>query len=192
MAITQADVLMIEDLRQRGELPQRGRVLQLGECNWYGDSPDAELNSMEPYAAAREFLRRMFNYRELSAVDLQGPTAMKMDLNGPLPGLALYPWDVVINTGTAEHVFNQAQVFKTIHDCCKKGGLILHNAPHFMEGHGFYNYTDHLFTDVAAANHYDRLYARVAEIGGGTMFVSAYRKTGDKPFVIPFQRSIGP
>jgi SAM-dependent methyltransferase len=64
-------------------------------------------------------------------------------------------FDVVTNLGTAEHCFNQYQVFKNMHDVCRPGGLMIHAAPCAGNvNHGFYNYHPRLFADLAAANNY--------------------------------------
>ncbi len=67
-------------------------------------------------------------------------------------------FDLVTNLGTAEHCFNQHQVFKNLHDTCRTGGLMIHAAPCAGNvNHGFYNYHPRFFADLAAANTYEIL-----------------------------------
>jgi len=64
-------------------------------------------------------------------------------------------FDVVTNFGTTEHVFNQYQVFKNIHNLCKKDGIIIHSLP--IQGaweHGMYNYHPNFFFALADKNNY--------------------------------------
>lgn len=64
-------------------------------------------------------------------------------------------FDLVINNGTGEHVFNQYAVFRNIHDLCRDGGLMLHIVP-FVNylNHGFYSFHPALYCDLAEANGY--------------------------------------
>lgn len=65
-------------------------------------------------------------------------------------------FDVVTNFGTAEHVFNIAAVFRSIHDALKPGGVALHVLPTFGDiNHGFYNIHPTVYLDLAAANNYE-------------------------------------
>ena len=64
-------------------------------------------------------------------------------------------FDLVINNGTGEHVFNQYSLFKNIHNLCDKNGIMLHILP-FIDwiNHGFYSFHPISFGDLAAANNY--------------------------------------
>src|SRR5712691_11185807 len=67
-------------------------------------------------------------------------------------------FDVVINCGTTEHVLNQYNCLKVIHDAVRVGGMIYHAIP--MTGylkHGYFTYTPILFCDLARANQYEIL-----------------------------------
>jgi hypothetical protein len=67
-------------------------------------------------------------------------------------------FDVVINCGTTEHVLNQYNCLKVIHDAVQVGGMIYHAIP--MTGylaHGYFTYTPILFCDLAKANQYEIL-----------------------------------
>ena len=65
--------------------------------------------------------------------------AERLDLN--LPHDLGEQFDAIINLGTAEHIFNVYQVFKSMHDWLKVGGRMYHNLPMYGENdHGFYNF----------------------------------------------------
>lgn len=64
-------------------------------------------------------------------------------------------FDVATNFGTAEHVFNIGQLFHSMHDAVRPGGIMLHVLPAFGDiDHGFYNIHPTLYFDMAAANNY--------------------------------------
>jgi hypothetical protein len=64
-------------------------------------------------------------------------------------------YDLVLNCGTTEHVLNQINSFRVIHEATKVGGLMYHSLP--MTGfldHGYFNYNPRLFIELARANSY--------------------------------------
>jgi len=72
-------------------------------------------------------------------------------------------YDLVTNNGTGEHLFNQYQVFKNMHDLTRVGGLQLVVLPFYnWMNHGFYNFNPILFADLAAANDYEIVRMSVA------------------------------
>jgi hypothetical protein len=63
-------------------------------------------------------------------IDLNGKYgALQLDLNTCTAQDVGRRFNVVTNFGTSEHVFNQANVFKLMHDLCLTGGLMLHCSP---------------------------------------------------------------
>src|SRR5262249_37353762 len=80
----------------------------------------------------------------------------QFDLN--LPVSLNEQFDVVINNGTAEHIFNVCQFFKTAHERTVPGGLMIHSSPFTgWPDHGFYNFQPTFFFDLARANRYEIL-----------------------------------
>ncbi len=73
-------------------------------------------------------------------------------------------FDLVTNFGTTEHICNQAQIFKNMHDLCTINGLMIGIVP--FQGalnHGFFNYQPLFFEHIALANDYDmNLYWTIA------------------------------
>ncbi len=98
----------------------------------------------------------LFGARSYTSLDLDDPIAVhRLDLNRPVPGL-IGQFDVVTNFGTAEHVFNIGQVFATIHDLLRPGGVSLHVCPAFaFVNHGFYNVNPNLYIEMARQNGYE-------------------------------------
>lgn len=84
-----------------------------------------------------------FRAAERLTLDFNGKDhCTKHDLNLPVEEKYFGTFDVVTNFGTSEHVVpSQMPCFKTMHDLCKPGGLILHAVP--GEGcnrHGHWRY----------------------------------------------------
>jgi len=121
-------------------------------------------------------------------------------------------FDVVTNFSTTEHVFNQHEVFRNIHNLCKKDGIIVHSLP--LQGaweHGLYNYHPNFFFALADKNNYKIEYFGIRhkdlqdynivdlsepEIKSFLKNISAYdtmasivlmRKQDDEEFRTPFQ-----
>jgi hypothetical protein len=80
-----------------------------------------------------------------------------LDLNfDKLPEKYSNYYDIVINFGTTEHIFNQWNCFSVIHSATKVGGSMYHILPatgYF--DHGYYCYTPLFFRDLAKSNNYE-------------------------------------
>jgi hypothetical protein len=181
VAITGLEYVVFSSLRMHGVLPKRSNVLEFGESNWYGDVPVAQLDQdiqnlvrdddggllrelrgvvaangpSVLYEIARVFFRGIVDAASYCAIDPGTPTSRyQFDLNFPVP--LEEEFDVTINNGTAEHIFNVAQFFKTAHERTRAGGLMIHSAPFTgWPDHGFYNFQPTFFFDLARANQYD-------------------------------------
>lgn len=80
-----------------------------------------------------------------------------LDLNhAVLPQGLQRKFDLVMNFGTTEHILNQLNCFKVIHDATKVGGHIYHSLPAVgYVDHGYITYTGRCFFDVAGYNDYE-------------------------------------
>jgi len=182
MALSATHHFIMRDFRRKGLLPKGGALLEIGEGNWYGNvdphvlGEDIEEFVGDPIRRAalaqrldelstrtspnylfdfvKLFYDIYFQPSEVQAVDFSGTSqAQPLDLNLPLDLNRRF--EVVINHGTAEHIFNIAQVFRTIHDFTVPGGLMIHESPFTgWIDHGFYSLQPTLFFDLAACNHY--------------------------------------
>lgn len=208
MAISWTHYQLLKSLQPL--LPQGGTLLEIGEANWYGDcEPDFPFEG-DGFAAVKAMYQSLCAPSRVLSVDLNGtPQSSKFDLNQPIPLRGTY--DIVINHGTAEHVFNIGQVFRTMHDKCKVGGLMIHEAPFTgWLDHGFYCLQPTLFFDLAAANSYRLVKMAIEEIRSRTivelcgrtelycmyesgqipdnsMLFVAFAKIVDEPFRLPLQ-----
>jgi SAM-dependent methyltransferase len=76
------------------------------------------------------------------------------DLNRPVPAEWHGRYDLVIESGTLQHVFHLPNVLANLHALLKPGGRVVHGmAPsHNHVDHGFYMFSPTLFHDFYAAN----------------------------------------
>src|SRR5262245_8625895 len=71
---------------------------------------------------------------------------------------------LVANIGTTEHIANQLNAFRTVHDLLKVGGIAIHSVPFAgMLNHALFNYHPKFFFSLIVNNRY-RL--RYVEFGG--------------------------
>lgn len=109
------------------------------------------------YEPARVFYRAVFDPRSYTAIDINPPIYdhwLQVDLNEPFAHDRRY--GVVINNGTAEHIFDQANFYRTMHELTAPGGVMLHWGPCVgWYDHGFYANQPGLLLDLAKANDYE-------------------------------------
>lgn len=211
MAISATLYSLLSDLQP----PKGCHILELGEANWYGDLNPAGLFPLSDpndfFAVAKDFYKHWCEPAHMVAIDFDGTkAAQKLDLNRPIPNGPV-AWDVVINHGTMEHIFNVAQFLLTMHDACADGGLMIHDSPFTgWIDHGFYNFHPTFYYDLAAKNGYEivsmamheiksrRIFkledrehvlrlAAAGSVPNNAMLFVALRKRGNKPFRIPMQ-----
>ena len=99
---------------------------------------------------------------EYAAIDIDGsPGSIPLDLNfDDVPKKFKKHFQLVTNLGTTEHVANQLQAFKIIHDLTADSGVMIHNLPAqgFMN-HGLVNYNLKFFWMLARSNGYKLIYS---------------------------------
>lgn len=188
MAISALECILLRDLKQQGILPQQCDMLEFGESNWYGDvgmkdfadlitmlAPDRaealksrldaldEKDDLYAFDLAKLFFDVTFDPKSYTAIDYGGPTAIKENLNEPIS--LDKQFDITIDFGTAEHVFNIYQFFKTAHELTKPGGVMIHGLPFtgFFD-HGFYNFQPTFFWDLMLANGYQPIIILVGAV----------------------------
>jgi hypothetical protein len=120
---------------------------------WTG--PRSDTNVLAGAPLAREF----WTWLGLSyaSIDIDGsPGSIPLDLNyEEVPAEFIGKYDVVTNFGTTEHVANQLQSFKIVHDLATPGGLMLHLLP--ASGglnHGLVSYNPKFFWMLGRSNGY--------------------------------------
>jgi hypothetical protein len=209
MAITKTHYDLLKLLKARGELPQGGRILEIGEANVYGDFECPHTG--DQFEQAKGIYRELFETVSVVSIDADpSRKCVKIDLNEP-PHVFRCSFSVCINHGTAEHIFDIANVFRRMHADTSVGGLMIHEAPFTgWLDHGFYCLQPTLFWDVARVNEYkvvlfatehlkSKSYAiyesreqllearRRDLVADNLMLFVALRKTVDAPFRVPIQ-----
>tara|TARA_B100000989_G_scaffold49488_1_gene32537 strand:- start:3554 stop:4402 length:849 start_codon:yes stop_codon:yes gene_type:complete len=102
---------------------------------------------------------KSLNYLEYKSIDINGALgSFHFDLNFTIQDKYNFheQYDLVINNGTGEHIFNQYSFFNNFHNLTKKNGYMLNILP-FIDwiNHGFYNFNPIIFADMAASNNYE-------------------------------------
>lgn len=93
-------------------------------------------------------------------VDVDGRVgSVVMDLNfDSVPDAHKGQYGLVTNHGTSEHILNQYNVFKTMHEFARVGGVFVHAVPFTVHlEHGFFNYQPNFFDALARYNSYETL-----------------------------------
>ena len=159
-------------------------IFEIGEQNWFGDIQainyleqlinkyakpeekndffkeyesikiDAKKNKSISFKIVKLYYKIIFNFKTYKAIDFHGTIfSVERDLNYPYSENTKY--DLITNFGTTEHIFNQFEVYKTIHNLVKPNGFMLHFLPYQgFYNHGFYNYHPTFFFDLGKANNY--------------------------------------
>jgi hypothetical protein len=144
-------------LRARDDIAATGRFFGITSrppsFAWTGARSDTNVLAGAPLA--REF----WTWLGLSyaSIDIDGsPGSIPLDLNyDEVPTEFIGKYDVVTNFGTTEHVANQLQSFKIVHDLTTPGGLMLHVLP--ASGglnHGLVSYNPKFFWMLGRSNGY--------------------------------------
>jgi hypothetical protein len=160
------------------------------------------------FGPARALYHAIFGPHSYQAVDLAlGPGRVCADLNRPFH--MGREFCATINNGTSEHVFDQANVLRALHEHTRVGGIMIHwtTCVGFVD-HGFYNAQPGLYFDLAAANGYE---IRHLELAGrsdhyilreredhrialhefpslrDSLICAVLSKQSDKPFIPPMQ-----
>jgi SAM-dependent methyltransferase len=191
MALSGLEFNFLLEARARGLLPSGMRVLEFGESEAMNIDVCAALALAVPAGAQRDAMvaqalelkkagtpdsrlqearllhRALFAPSQYTAIDLEPGPAHRIvqDLN-----LAFdlgRRFDLCINNGTSEHVFDQANFYKAIHDHTEPGGVMIHFTPCLgWVGHGLYNVQPGFFHDLARANEYEMPVAMLGTSAG--------------------------
>lgn len=95
-------------------------------------------------------------YSSISFDLVDAPLTRRLDLNTDLvPDEYRGSANLTTNFGTTEHILNQFNCFRFVHDITRPGGLMWHALPSSdYYGHGFFKYDPGFFFALARANDY--------------------------------------
>jgi hypothetical protein len=157
------------------------RVAELGD-QW--------VTCVTPHRLARDWYQQL-GCGDYVSIDGNGRGTHLWDLNCPLPmGILSYVgrFDLVTDFGTGEHIFDQAQVWRTIHDLCTVGGYLAWDRP--VKGyatHGYYCLDRCLFDDLEAANGYRVVERSRRKTSRGILERGIWQRVTAEPFKVPQQ-----
>jgi hypothetical protein len=120
---------------------------------WNG--PRSDTNVLAGAPLAREFWTWLGLYYASIDIDAS-PGSIPLDLNyDEVPAELVGRYDIVTNFGTTEHVANQLQSFKIIHDLAAAGAIMLHVLPAGgTPNHGLVSYNPKFFWMLGRSNGY--------------------------------------
>jgi len=174
LARAAVNLLLLEASRR----PFEGSIVTLGRQHVYvtGDEvramatrhgvrlhPVPDELHREPHLAAQRYLSddcllKMLGFQQIVRVDYsdyEAPDAI-LDLNSAeTPDALRSAFDLVLDSGTIEHVFDIAAALRHCCRMAKPGGRVIHLTPssNCVE-HGFHNVSPTLFADFYSASHF--------------------------------------
>ena len=107
---------------------------------------------------------------------------IEVDLNNPLPSHLYSNYDILIDSGTAEHCFNIGKVFENYFQLLKPGGILIQYIPFLSPNHGFWSVNPTLFFDLADFNPIKLLDVQM------TSYSNYHQYFEDKGIDIPFSK----
>ena len=120
----------------------------------------------------KEFFTSL-GFSDYKSIDINGAyESFQFDLNKNISENYNFnnKYDLVINNGTGEHIFNQYALFLNSHNLTKVSGIMLNIVP-FIDwvNHGFYNFNPIFFADLAASNNYKIIKISLANRNGAEL-----------------------
>jgi len=190
--------------------PQQNLVRAL--CRAFGETnPPPELlgtSNTSQVPARRLYETLGIDYQCVDVDGRFGTLVLDLNFDGAPPEHQSR-YGLVTNHGTSEHLLNQYNVFKIMHDFASPGGIMVHAVPFTVHlEHGFFNYQPNFFECLARYNSYETLGLWVGPdwqlasfipwdpmlldfltLSSKTthLLVVAQRKIHDHPFCVPFQ-----
>jgi outer membrane protease len=138
-------------------------ICELGNLQIRKDvHPFLKANGIPLYKSAKEYFTHIgFND---TSIDWNGKDgALSLDLGKPINNKFNKKFDILINGGTTEHVYNQYECWKNIHNICKENAVIFSVGP--LAGnwlkHSPYRYSLEFFEHLSIENNYDLLEKKV-------------------------------
>jgi hypothetical protein len=88
-------------------------------------------------------------------LDIIDDKALRWDINTiNCPPKYKGVYDLCTNAGTTEHLINQYNAFKLVHDLTRPGGIMIHSLPLIQPNHGFFSYSPNFFSYLSKYNNY--------------------------------------
>lgn len=107
--------------------------------------------------SVRNLFKDRYNTSTYVDYDINDSADVKIDIGKPIQKNLYNSCDIILNAGTAEHVFNISCVFENMHNMLRPGGIFLNIVPYTWHIHGFYNLDPIFFYSLDTVNKYRRL-----------------------------------
>ena len=139
--------------------------------------------SRKPIVAKKYFTNLGIKHVSFDLNGLDG--AIPVDLSKEIPQGYLNKFHIIVNTGTSEHVENQDQVFKNMHNACRVKGYIINSVPQFgsWRGHSPYHYTLDFPLKLSIANNYKLIHRESVKRKRGYLVNFIFQKINDSEFI---------
>ena len=195
MGLAADTILNLTNLRRAGRLPDGARVVEIGAqqlsnsflrataelaelYGLFGREPvdlgalqetvtvDGLERQAESAPASQLFWESLgFSYEAVEYGGHRGVTSLDLNRDSVPPSLHA-SFDLVVNAGTTEHVVNQDNAFRVIHDLVKVGGMMLHEVPGGgMLTHGVVSYNPQFFWLLCRHNNYEVFDLSISQAG---------------------------
>jgi hypothetical protein len=115
------------------------------------------------WVAARTFFQ-MLNLNEVLSTDVPGcehQPDMILDMNNPFPEELKNRFNLVIDPGTLEHVFDQKTALTNITRALRLGGVVVHFTPIYSYNGGYYSINPNVLRDYYSVNGFNEIKAYV-------------------------------
>jgi hypothetical protein len=115
------------------------------------------------FVSGRAFLR-FFGFNTIDCLDVPGcehPPEILHDLNNPISTDNYQTYDVIMDPGTLEHVFDQKTCLENIANCLKIGGNVCHLVPIYSYNGGYYSINPNVLHDFYRSNGFDQIKAYI-------------------------------
>lgn len=100
-------------------------------------------------------LLRCMGFDDVEDIDVNSHASIHLDLSAPLPEAHRSSADLVIDSGTLEHIFDVKSGLLTMNQLLRPGGIILHLSPSGFFEHGFVNFNPRFFRRFYENNSYE-------------------------------------
>lgn len=163
------------------ELPKGFSVIELGDQIHHQGrrSINGQPNPEWWSRPARELYAEL-GCGKYDSIDANGRGTITADLNYPLdpfPG----QYDLCSDFGTIEHLGDPCQGWRTLHQLCKPGGLIVGDKPEtgYLR-HGLFLHDKSFFSALARSNGYKIVHFSAVHAGRGTCRRFVFRKAPEE------------
>lgn len=177
---TQAELLRM--LAEEGVTP----VPLPPDFSWHTNLPQWQGTANAQYISDVAFFRALGADR-VSALDFSAFEGAELvaDLNRPAPPEWEGRFDLIVDSGTLEHVFHLPQALANLGRMVRVGGRVIHLSPgNNYVNHGFYQFSPTLFADFYRANGWEDVRVFVGEERSHRsprVPIDLFEITGDQP-----------